>query len=503
MEYTGYQLLWLFFLYSLAGWCLEVCTAAVKRRKFVNIGYVNAPFCLIYGFAGVSFALFLTELKGSFFFLFLGGMVIAGFLEYVSGFFLERIFHRKWWDYSGRRFQINGYICLENTIVWGIGAVLMVQFLNPLLIRLFQVIPAAVRQIGLWCLLGILILDIAGSSAAVVQLHHNLARLAVQVSEDMQRLSDSLDHALTGRIQKRMVQAYPNLSVEELLRQQRLEKQRRKELAEQAHIFAYGCSFYKLVSLFFIGAFLGDIIETIFCYVTAGVLMSRSSVVYGPFSIVWGLGCVLLTAFLYQYREKSDRYIFLAGTVLGGAYEYICSVFTELVFGTIFWDYSAIPFNLGGRINLLYCFFWGIVAVVWLKIIYPFLSGWIEKIPKKKGIIGCNLLIVFMVCNMVISGLALSRYVVRQTEHTEVPAASQEVSAGENTAGENTAGENAATGNVVIGNAAQQGAGTAAGTAAGAEGEEKGRRWLDEFLDEHFPDERIERIYPNAKLVEE
>ena len=126
----------------------------------------------------------------------------------------------------------------------------------------------------------------------------------------------------------------------------------------------------------FIGAFLGDITETIFCYTRTGIIMSRSSVVYGPFSIVWGLGCVLLTAFLYPYREKNDRYIFLAGTILGGAYEYICSVFSELVFGTVFWDYSAIPFNLGGRINLLYCFFWGIVAVVWLKMLYPILSGW-------------------------------------------------------------------------------------------------------------------------------
>jgi Protein of unknown function (DUF1113). len=71
--------------------------------------------------------------------------------------------------------------------------------------------------------------------------------------------------------------------------------------------------------------------------------MSRSSVVYGPFSIVWGLGCACLTAFLYKYKDKSDRYIFLYGTVLGGAYEYICSVFTELVFGTVFWDYSKIP----------------------------------------------------------------------------------------------------------------------------------------------------------------
>ena len=78
---------------------------------------------------------------------------------------------------------------------------------------------------------------------------------------------------------------------------------------------------------------MGDLTETVYCRITSGVWMSRSSVVYGPFSIVWGLGCAFLTALLYKYKDKNDRYIFVYGTVLGGAYEYVCSVFTELVFG--------------------------------------------------------------------------------------------------------------------------------------------------------------------------
>lgn len=84
--------------------------------------------------------------------------------------------------------------------------------------------------------------------------------------------------------------------------------------------------------------------------------MSRSSVVWGDFSIVWGLAIAAVTALLYKYRNRSQQFLFWMGTFLGGAYEYICSVFTEIVFGTVFWDYSDIPFNLGGRINLLYCF---------------------------------------------------------------------------------------------------------------------------------------------------
>lgn len=121
----------------------------------------------------------------------------------------------------------------------------------------------------------------------------------------------------------------------------------------------------------------------------------------GPFSIVWGLAIAIATKMLYNYRERSDGFLFVLGTVLGGAYEYLCSVFTELVFGVVFWDYSDIPFNLGGRINLLYCFFWGIAAVIWLKKCYPRLSNLIERLPMKvgKGLTWC--LVLFMVCNII------------------------------------------------------------------------------------------------------
>ena len=119
-----------------------------------------------------------------------------------------------------------------------------------------------------------------------------------------------------------------------------------------------------LLWLFVIGAFLGDVVETVFCRLTAGVWMSRSSLVWGPFSVVWGLALAMATVLLRQNQEKSDRYLFAFGTVLGGVYEYVCSAVTELLFGTVFWDYSKFKFNLGGRINLLYCFFWGIAAAM-------------------------------------------------------------------------------------------------------------------------------------------
>lgn len=175
-------------------------------------------------------------------------------------------------------------------------------------------------------------------------------------------------------------------------------------------VFAAGCSPYKIVLLFFIGAFLGDVTETIFCRITAGYWMSRSSVVWGPFSIVWGLAIALVTLLLYRYKDKSASWLFVAGTLLGGAYEYLCSVFTEVVFGAVFWDYSKIPFNLGGRINLLYCFFWGFAAVAWFKVLYPPISDMIECIPRRAGKVITWALCIFMAADMIVSSMALMRY---------------------------------------------------------------------------------------------
>ena len=103
----------------------------------------------------------------------------------------------------------------------------------------------------------------------------------------------------------------------------------------------------------------------------------------------------------------------MAGTLLGGAYEYLCSVFTEIVFGAVFWDYSKLPFNLGGRINLLYCFFWGFAAVAWFKVCYPPLSRLIERIPKRPGTLITWALTLFMALNMAVSTGALVRYDAR------------------------------------------------------------------------------------------
>ena len=438
MEYTVYQLAFFFFIYSFAGWCIEVCCAAIQKRKFVNRGFVNGPLCPIYGSGAVLFAVFLPELKEAPFFLFLAGAILASILEFTTGALLEKLFHRKWWDYSNIRWNYEGYVCLPFSLGWGVCAVVLNMFLNPLLVKLLRIMPRLLMVIIMIALTVALVLDTVGTTLAIRGLQKKQVQLA-EFTEGVSQVSKLLENAITRRIQKRMDKAFPMLEIPKIKRQKRTK--------EKETVFAEGCSFYKLVSLFFIGAFLGDITETIFCLITAGKLMSRCSVVYGPFSIVWGLGCAFLTAILYRIRNKNDSYIFIAGTLLGGVYEYICSVFTEIVFGTVFWDYSDIPFNLGGRINLLYCFFWGFAAVVWFKILYPRVSRLIEKLPVKPGKIITWLLLIFMLADGIVSSAALARYNARSN---------------------------------------------------GIEATNSFESWVDE----HFDDARMAKVYPKAKKVD-
>ena len=254
-----------------------------------------------------------------------------------------------------------------------------------------------------------------------------------QLNQKLEARSDTLRRRIAVYVEKRIQRAYP-------------EAARRQPTAVQKGKADF-LSAADLLWLFVIGAFLGDMVETVFCRLTAGVWMSRSSLVWGPFSVVWGLALAMATVLLRQNQDKSDRYLFAFGTVLGGVYEYVCSAVTELLFGTVFWDYSKFKFNLGGRINLLYCFFWGFAAIAWFKVLYPPISHMIESLPKRFGTVLTWGLCVFMAANIAVSSAALVRY------------------------NERVRGEAAATS-------------------------------LAACLDEHFDDARMAKVYPKAVHVE-
>ncbi len=391
MSVTFTELLWLFLIYSFIGWFIEAMVGTVKNRKFTNRGFTSGTFCPVYGIAASVMTVTLSDLIGNPVFLFIGCAIEATAVEWITGKFLERLDRRKWWDYSEKKWNFDGYICLQYTLLWGVLGFTAMCYCNTFFLFLYNLIPHLPGLIVVWFFIIYILLDLSLSLATVLH-----SRKTESVPHKMSFLYRAAGSAISFA-EKRMEKAYPSI-------------RKRAEKINREGKFAEGCGFYKLFWLFFISAFLGDVAETLYCRLVSGEWMSRSSLVWGPFSVVWGFAIVFATVLLYKDRDRQDRHIFLTGFFLGGAYEYVCSVLSELVFGRVFWDYSNMPFNLGGRVNLLYCFFWGFAAVVWIKGLYPHLSKWIEKIPKLAGYIASWILIVFMTADMLISAAALIRY---------------------------------------------------------------------------------------------
>lgn len=430
MELDLYALSALYLIYSFVGWLGETVVATVRGKHFVNRGAAAGPFCFVYGFTAVILTVGFSDLRAQPGYLFLGCLLGASVIEWLTGKLLERLHRRRWWDYSAKRFNLGGYVCLQYSLLWGILGTVCVLWVNDWVLWLGRWIPLWLAKPVIWAAMILALLDQIGSAVLVGRYAAQHPRLE-QLNQELEKQSERLRSRITANIEKRIQRAYPSAAQPEPT-----------ALAEGQRMLNVG----DLIWLFVIGALLGDLVETLYCRVTAGIWMSRSSLVWGPFSVVWGLALVLATVLLRQEKDRSDRYLFLFGTVMGGVYEYVCSAVTELLFGTVFWDYSKFKFNLGGRINLLYCFFWGIAAVVWMRYGYPLVERLMTTLRSHIRSWMTILLAVFMAANLLTSALALARYDARTS-----------------------------------------------GIAP--------QNRVEQLLDERFDDTRMARIYPNAKKV--
>lgn len=166
---------------------------------------------------------------------------------------------------------------------------------------------------------------------------------------------------------------------------------------------------YKWFFLFLISSFIGCLFEMGIVWLDTGILMSRSSLLYGAISIVWGLGALLMTLVLFPLRRYGVWAVFAGGAILGGGFEYLASLFLELTCHRLFWDYSNLPLNLEGRTNLLYAAFWGLAGVVWIYWLTPKLLRLMEQISFKRGRAVAAGLAALLVFDGALSAAALLR----------------------------------------------------------------------------------------------
>lgn len=194
-----YHALWVFFIYAFLGWCTEVSYAATKTGKFVNRGFLNGPWCPIYGFGVVIVLAFLEPLKDNLFLLFLGSVVLTSALEWLTGFLLEKLFAQRWWDYSNEPFNLSGYICLRFSLAWGFACLFVVKLLHPTVLLFIRLIPHLAGLILLGILLVVMAIDLAATVSAIAKLNRRLA-LIDELAGRIREASNDFGEDLAERV---------------------------------------------------------------------------------------------------------------------------------------------------------------------------------------------------------------------------------------------------------------------------------------------------------------
>lgn len=395
-DYSMAELSLYFFIYAFLGWAVQVVCLALKEGHFVNRGLLNLPISVPSGITMVILLVALPPLDGHTVLQYIASLLILNMVDILAAQFVRNISRRSQLGDrkgSGLSWQAEAVINVGESLVY----LCLYLVIHPFLYLFMTWVPewlVLTADVLLWLALAV---DFLGVGYA---LHSStIARGAEVFEEQTQKIGDRLSRRIWARLEK----AYPGV-------------ERTRPEQQGKYVFAQGICFDKLVWVFLVSSFLGALIEMVYCRVMGDAWMSRSSVLYGAFSFVWGFGAVVLTVVLQRLAGKEDRKVFLAGFLVGGVYEYLCSVFTELVFGTVFWDYSRMPLNIGGRTNVLYCIFWGILAVVWIKVLYPPMDRSIEKIPPLTGKILTWAIVFVMLCNGLLTAGAMVRYTQRQTQ---------------------------------------------------------------------------------------
>lgn len=201
----------------------------------------------------------------------------------------------------------------------------------------------------------------------------------------------------------------------------------------------------KIFWIFVIGSIFGFFAEMLYTLVYTRTLEIRQGLIYGPFVQVYGMGA--MAYYLLVSKIQEPKKLFFSGMIMGGVLEYLCSFFQEIFWGTVSWEYSHLFMNFNGRTSLLYCFYWGIIAVAYLKIFYPLFQK-LDSFIEKKGIkIFTVFFMLFMVFDITISCMAADR---QQKRREHLPPANA----------------------------------------------------IEVFLDEHYPDELMNRVYNNKKEMD-
>lgn len=188
---------------------------------------------------------------------------------------------------------------------------------------------------------------------------------------------------------------------------------------------SYKIRYATLFWLFCFGSIAGFVLEGLWCVLMKGHWESHSATVWGPFCIIYGIGAVAVYLLSIALWNKNLLLQFAAFTFSGAAVEYFGSLFQELCFGSVSWDYSAHALNLGGRVSLKMALMWGVLGILFMRLVFPFLNRVFKKMKGQGWQIACIGMTVFMVFNLLTSAAAVTRWHTRMEGGTATNAVVQ------------------------------------------------------------------------------
>lgn len=202
----------MFLIYSFLGWIMEVIVTYPNYKKFVNRGFLIGPVVPIYGTGAMTITLLLTRYKNDPIILFCMAIIISSILEYLTSYFMEKLFKTRWWDYSNEPFNLNGRICLVNIIAFGILASLAIYVINPFFINILEKVDPILLKSIVSILTIMLLIDFTISTKII----YNIKGVGITLAKDStDEINAKVKDVLLnkGIFTRRVANAFPNFKM--------------------------------------------------------------------------------------------------------------------------------------------------------------------------------------------------------------------------------------------------------------------------------------------------
>lgn len=200
-QWSIYEMMFYFIIYSVVGWLIEVVYMTFELKRFDNRGFLNGPICPIYGFGMIIIIIVLFPFMERIAVMFIISMVMCTSLELVVGVLMMRLFNNIWWDYSHEKFNYKGYICLKVSILWGVGCVVVMKVVHPLIEKGVSFIPVFWGKIIIYTVFAIVFADFIVSLLTVKNLNMRIKQLD-EIAVKLRKGSDFIGSNLSDEVLK-------------------------------------------------------------------------------------------------------------------------------------------------------------------------------------------------------------------------------------------------------------------------------------------------------------